>query len=275
MFEHAPRLVSMTNQAGRFVFTGDCGMTNKPILFNAAMVKAIMDGRKTQTRRVMNPQPVLDGAAWWYKDEPFIGEDALRSHLLHDVYGNDGSPYGSVYADGTADHLWVRETFQAQNLAGQWWHEVPRDERELHNWAWTNPVMPAYDAVPPRWLPSIHMPKIASRILLEVTAVRVERVQDISGDDVESICLDIERPDLILWKDDSDIDCNEWREFERTPPPTSGKYSVIFEDGDAPKAVYLHKSKPESDEVFYPYSWASNPFVWVVDFKMVDDWKVF
>lgn len=134
-------------------------MNSHPILFSPSMVEAILDGRKTQTRRVVKGNP--NGKI------PFTDELPC--------------PYGVI-----GDTLWVRETWQAQTQSGKWWHEVPRSHRPLLNWAWTNPVQPAYDATPSRWLPGIHMPRQACRIELKITRLRIEKLHFISPFDVEA-----------------------------------------------------------------------------------------
>jgi hypothetical protein len=155
-------------------------MKERPILFSGPMVKAILEGRKTQTRRVVKG---VDGCdkflAFGIYSKALFTDNILNivSGKPHDFLVK--CPYGLP-----GDRLWVRESWQAQTQSGAWWHEVKREDRPLLNWAWTNPVEPAYDAIPPRWLPSIHMPREASRITLEIVQVRVERVQDISLEDV-------------------------------------------------------------------------------------------
>lgn len=149
-----------------------------PILFSSPMVEAILAGRKTQTRRlagleVINQEPdryEYIGAGGGY-DAPFF---AFRDKKA-DVQVIVKSRYGT-----TGHILWVREKWQAQNPDGKWWHEVKREERSLHNWAWTNPIRPAFDAVPARWLPGIHMPALACRLWLEVQGVQVERLHEMT-----------------------------------------------------------------------------------------------
>jgi hypothetical protein len=132
-----------------------------PILFSSEMVRAILNGRKTQTRRVIKPQPFecmqrhpSDGGApcgllvW--------GDDYHVSDIILETM----SPYGKP-----GDRLWVRETWAS---------------------AWNKPYYRATDELPrlaKSWKPSIHMSKRFSRITLEIVSVRVERVQDISDDD--------------------------------------------------------------------------------------------
>lgn len=214
----------------------------KPILFGAEMVRALIDGRKTQTRRVMKLQPEAFGSTGWLYGGGYYADDSqMQSHLFHDVYGEKGSPYGSVYTDGTVDVLWVRETWQAQCQDGRWWHEVPKDERDLHNWAFTNPVAPAFEATPPKWMPSIFMPKMATRLILEVTSIHVERVQDIDVDDIVA---------------------------EGAFPPDKniglGGQFAVEAWWDLWDAINAKRG----------YSWSSNPWVWVVGFKQINDFPL-
>jgi hypothetical protein len=93
----------------------------RPILFSTEMVKAILreDSPKTMTRRIIKPQPEWCGSYWLYQDEVFMTDEAMQSHLFHNVYGDKGTPYGAVYADGTADRMWVKETWQAYTPGGR------------------------------------------------------------------------------------------------------------------------------------------------------------
>lgn len=143
----------------------------KPILFSGEMVRAILDGRKTQTRRVVKPQPtehVTGGTYNWKGSLPFVNLpiDAIL----------DSCPYGQP-----GDQIWVRETFN--------YHGTTRGPRVTYRSDGTEqffkdaPDGPWWLADDNDWRPSIFMPRWASRITLEITGVRVERVQDISPDD--------------------------------------------------------------------------------------------
>lgn len=158
-------------------------MRQHPILFSGEMVEAIFAKRKSQTRRlagleVINQEPdryEYIGLGGGF-DAPFLS--------FHDRKEDVQVIVKSRY--GTAGHLlWVRETWQAQEGGGKWWHEVKK-ERELYNWAFTNPVRPAYESVPPRWLPGIHMPEMACRLWRKVEGIRAERLQDIRLNDIEA-----------------------------------------------------------------------------------------
>lgn len=140
----------------------------RPILFSDAMVRAILDGPKTQTRRIMKKQPVIDPQTgdWLY-----IGSDG--SHEVHpiekwiEIQKKIHCPYGRP-----GDRLYVRET----------WGDLTEGHGGLDPiYVYRANATPGQIGV--RWRPSIHMPRAASRILLEITEIRVERVCDISEAD--------------------------------------------------------------------------------------------
>lgn len=131
---------------------------DKPIIFSTDMVKAILEGRKTQTRRLVKPQPQR-----FFE----VNEDPV---YLYDVEWNIGI-INPPYQPG--DRLYVRETW-AKDDNGDYVYRTNYGKTED-------------DSFPPsmfKWRPSIHMPREASRIRLLVKSVRVERVQDIMPDDV-------------------------------------------------------------------------------------------
>lgn len=141
-------------------------MTDKPIIFSAAMVRALLDGRKTQTRRLLKPSraaksagyehlrfDVLDGMLWWWDGE-------------HDRVGAS-----QAYPYAIGDRLYVRETF-CPRLG------YPAPIAKPHYRADNN--RPEWRGL---WKPSIHMPRWASRLTLTVTDVRAQRLQDISEAD--------------------------------------------------------------------------------------------
>jgi hypothetical protein len=135
----------------------------KPILFSTEMVKAILEGRKTQTRRVIKPQPSSNVyVEYTPKGNPF--------------WFVDHRPISPKYQVG--DILWVRETWTLMEPTcneGPDFYLYKADEPVCENSPWFS-----------KWHPSIYMPKEAARIFLEVTDVRVERVNDISEEDAKS-----------------------------------------------------------------------------------------
>ena len=148
-------------------------MKERPILFSAPMVRAILDGSKTQTRRIIKPQPHAG-----VRRSPFVGSGIEDGH---------GRELRSAYGQ-TGDRLWVRETFcpvDDRENGGELWCDyraTPRYEAS-HPAGWENEPD---DPMALKWKPSIHMPRWVSRINLEITGVRVERLQDINGADAKA-----------------------------------------------------------------------------------------
>lgn len=203
----------------------------KPILFSTPMVRAILDGRKTQTRR---PVKGARGAFWdhgaW---TPRVAEGAIDHWALADGRTFSAGahrprcPYGSP-----GNLLWVRETHHVE-AAGQ-----PSGEgrRVLYR-------ADDEDAPVSRWTPSIHMPRWASRITLRVTDVRVERIQDISESDARA------------------------EGFEAHGGQCSGPMDPAEFDG----TTAAHELAALWDEINAKrgYGWDANPWVWVVEFERV------
>lgn len=139
-------------------------MKERPIIFSGPMVRAILDGRKTQTRRIVNPQP----------------DCGLTSLATTTIAMKEGRysifcPYGQP-----GDRLWVRETFRIFDSQAECACYDDCRCAQLHG----APIYRAdYPCDEDPWKPSIHMPRWASRITLEITGVRVERLNGISEDD--------------------------------------------------------------------------------------------
>ncbi|HIE3938570.1 TPA: hypothetical protein ACXNG7_003523 [Pseudomonas aeruginosa] len=203
-------------------------MKERPILFNDQMVRAILEGRKTATRRIAKPVKHPDLGNIYAP-----GALVLEREPQHVI--DRACPYGQP-----GDRLWVREAWQGplisdeeQDANQSWWKDMTKFQ---------NPGHCAYRAsgddneyVDPdgyfhcKWKPSIHMPRWASRILLEITAVRVERLQDIS--DPGALAEGVSHSEM--HSGDSLVDV-----FARLWESTGG-------------------------------DWAANPWVWVVEFKRV------
>lgn len=131
----------------------------KPILFNAEMVRAILEGRKTTTRRVMKPQPTAEAPAYCY-----AGSHKQDVGYWHDESGHRWKP--PYHAE---DYLYVRETFFEHG--GRFYYKADGKYEVL-----------ATLGIYFKWKPSIHMPKEAARIFLRVTGVRAERLQDVTNE---------------------------------------------------------------------------------------------
>jgi len=147
-------------------------MKERPILFSGPMVRAILEGRKTQTRRVVKPQPApgqgMVNASYcgdphlWLREGPCNKSDP--AFVWRCPYGKPG------------DRLWVRETF-AEGI-----HQMA----DVNHWAYAADHFGAQQRLGDRWKPSIHMPRKACRILLEITCVRVEQLNHCSVTDAEA-----------------------------------------------------------------------------------------
>lgn len=145
-------------------------MTDKPIIFSAPMVRALLDGRKTQTRRVLKPQPHERAKGCYLRpDGSWVWLDAHRQNNGVGYFGNrlDDRHFLTPYAPG--DRLYVRETWltRGRNPEGGWelWDYAEGAREHQPDWV--------------RKMTSIHMPRWASRLTLTVTDVRVQRLQDI------------------------------------------------------------------------------------------------
>lgn len=148
-------------------------MTDRPIIFSAQMVRALLVGRKTQTRRVLRPQLGNIAQAFEFTTGSwrFVGHDGVR------VYQSFRPPFSN------GDRLWVREAhalvpssaYRMSDGVAQVIDPSDRDYACVYREGWERSA--------PRWRPSIHMPRWASRLTLIVTDVRVQRLQQISEED--------------------------------------------------------------------------------------------
>jgi hypothetical protein len=180
-------------------------MTDRPIIFSAPMIRALLAGRKTMTRRLLKPQPIKPVARY-----VLVGTEIKTGRKIweaHDDWGpinafpaEKGCVTGCVSTVAPGDRLWVRESLAAKNsdLGGMLGLTVPITEVDPtrsdlcitysadgeeavdgadFNYAWTAKRLT---------VPSIHMPRWASRLTLLVTSVKIERLQDISEADARS-----------------------------------------------------------------------------------------
>lgn len=222
-------------------------MRERPILFSGPMVRAILDGIKTQTRRAvkgLDPENLTEtmSASQWQR----VNREKPIS--FGTVYF---CPYGQV-----GDRLWVRETWRGWvNIAPPGRHEsavahyVP-DQEFCMGIDYAASLGKDSDSEP--WRPSIHMPRWASRILLEITAVRVERLHDISEQDArqEGISTVPFRP------------CDGWPICDGyMAGPDDGKTSL---QTTAVKAFQMLWETINGTD-----NWEANPWVWVIEFKRI------
>ncbi len=168
-------------------------MKEKPILFSTPMVNAIFSGRKTMTRRIVKPQPKIVHAI--YNDGSIATEQLFRS-------GKERlfCPYGTV-----GGRLWVRETWQdyCPIWEGAWcghgnMEDIKKEHQPVYR-ADSVELQKRNGAVPLRWTPSIFMPRWASRITLEITNIRVERVNCMTESDAHKEGVDNLVAFMLLW----------------------------------------------------------------------------
>ncbi len=201
----------------------------KPILFNSEMVRAIVSGQKTQTRRIIKPEPlsVVDNAT-----VPYIG---TPSELMKALEQSNRKP---PYVVG--DTLYVRETWAYHKLA------INSHQDDKGPFVYAADPMADQHRLGDVWRPSIHMPKYAARIFLEVANVRAERLHNISEQD--------------CW----DEGCEEiMHDFDDISQIEMAKnIGSCIEDMRPVYALLWEKINGAG-------SWDANPWLWVVNFKKV------
>ena len=217
-------------------------MNEHPILFSRPMVRAILEGRKTQTRRVIQPQ----------SDVKYCDFDDMGWELINDKRENYSayfklpkpswiapdkptwrrmkSPYGQP-----GDRLWVRETFAP-------WPKGYLYKADYKDDGFGSEIvdLETGETHPLAWRPSIHMPRIACRLTLEIINIRAERLQDISEEDA--------RAEGVVWQ----------RDFGNGPETREAR-PVFFDVWDA-----INGNRDEG-----AYTVKKNPWVWVIEFKEV------
>lgn len=268
----------LSGGVGKMVTAEDakgCCMKERPILFSGPMVRAILEGRKTMTRRVVKPQPYINenGVKCW--GPPTDGRKYLPNgprsatggdfFTMTDLIGRY-CPYGLK-----GDRLWVRET---------WSMEAGGTDKDSANFHATfladlrvkgllghdDVCQTMYDTQRGQWRPSIFMPRWASRITLEITGVRIERLQEITEHDAES--------------EGSPISAQGDRPWFSQSPIASDTHKLGFVhlwdsiNADRPKLPKDVNSKRYASvkrwlEKHPPCAWDDNPWVWVVEFDRV------
>ncbi|MDM3455698.1 hypothetical protein [Citrobacter sp. Cb028] len=212
-------------------------MKERGMIFNAEMVNAILSGRKTQTRRPVKPQPELTERSGFSWNGAVFGSGSDDRETNRN-FAHVKCPFGKP-----GDRIWVRETWSEAGAGAP--------ELKLYRANYPDHVPAHYENVPAaeniHWTPSIHMPRWASRILLEITNVRVERLNSISEQDALSEGIDRER----LEESQDNYDCIADHNMTGRPTAT-GAFKYLWES------------------IYGEENWQANPWVWVIEFKRIE-----
>ena len=208
----------------------------RPILFSVEMVRAILEGRKTMTRRVIKPQPT---------DFVMLEDNKLWNAIK---MRGTAQPKPCKYGQ-PGDRLWVRETWIPDPPQDETWDFCLYTDGKIHNLG----VIPkrfrnkdyaiyksTWDGPQLNWISPIYMPRWASRITLEIVGVKIEQLQDISRED----CLAEGMPQYTF----------SMGAISDNPPDFRWKFIELWDSINAKRG----------------YSWESNPWVWAIEFKKVE-----
>lgn len=231
-------------------------MTEKPILFSGPMVRAILAGQKTQTRRVVSdPRNMIqkiggsgdvdndpDAFGYFAEGRGFSGWMVLARGVNESVGNNQDRC--SIPCPYDADRLWVRETWRPVSASYEGecvrvrWAADGGEATRVTSFSTAERMLRVIDKYPSQWRPSIYCERWASRLLLRVESIRVERLQDISEEDA--------RAEGVDW----------------SHPPREAAYDRHARDAFHRLWESINGERPGC-------SWEENPWVWVVTFSRV------
>lgn len=227
-------------------------MSEKPILFNTAMVRAIIEGKKTVTRRVIKG----------VNDKNFIGyvtcsvpkgnegKAAFGKGSIKDIVNaNVEKCIRPPYKQG--DILYVRETWCRGDIIGA---NDDMDESNIILYYADGYIKENLDYETIKWRPSIHMPKEVARIFLRVTNVKVERLQAMRDEDFFKEGIREFTKDSVVKKYDTEPPRFKWQDMPKTPKEAF----IKLWDNTVPKGLYTNL-------------WYANPWVWVIEFEVVTE----
>ena len=211
----------------------------RPILCSGPMVKAILRGRKTQTRRIVKPHPpnYIDKLHWndLRGRAPYRIEHDETGQILGNGFQDDDDRYYLARAN-VGDRLWVRETWARSR--NNWLYRADEGDgckpsEVVAEWDWDSGCVD-------KWRPSIHMPRRAARLFLEVTGVRVERLNEISREDAIA--------------EGAFLNGNDYWEFGNGRTGTTSPQAAFADLWSILNGLE---------------SWEANPWVWVIEFKRI------
>lgn len=205
-------------------------MTDRPIIFSAPMIRALLDGRKTQTRRILKPQPMEDRGMWFWRDFAFCDKSFVIS---------SGQEIARQIRYAPGDCLWVRETWKPHSIYAD------RAPRDIPNSKIFYRADDGYAPSNMKWVPPIHMPRWASRLTLIVESVKVERLQEISEEDAWAE--GIEAVDGL---------------FDDEIRALADEYGISIEDARTTFAALWESIRGKR-------AWAANPWVIAISFRVV------
>lgn len=231
------------------------------MMFKGPLVRAILEGRKTQTRRIVAMPRKRDnfvmldhGNGWW----PYQSGDG-ESELCDD--GNE-HPYSAPYGN-KGDLIYVRETWMDLTGTGVEHRPDPRGPLQRYAYAADTPPGSYGDAARKdyglKWKPSIHMPKAAARIWLEITGVCLERLQSITAED----CI-TEGLSTTLREHDAEVHLQQ--QFKELWDSTTDRPALPANKNSNRYARVKHWLDTHPDTT----GWAANPWVWVYEFKRIE-----
>jgi len=212
---------------------------DKTLSVKAPMIRAILDGSKTEHRIVLNPQPHYKFGAWWWNKHGSVYAIPREGNLDNTLLGIwDACPYH------VGDRLWVRETWAYINNydidGSQNYYEYKADKpNDLYPGDWPADEARGNDEAP-KWRTSIHMPREASRITLEITAVSVQRLNAISPEEVR--------------KEGHQLTGEIFLSPQEEGPVLLDKFARLWDR-------YAKRG----------YTWETNPWCWCITFKVVKE----
>jgi hypothetical protein len=232
----------------------------RPILFSALMIHALLTGRKTQTRRVVKPQPKsqnvgMVNAAYCGEPDVWLVDGAVSEFTI----GGETLPYWKCPYGRAGDRLWVRETWGVgtRPCPTEGWVEGIEYRADNHPEMDEHESLPLHSVNVPQnitldiyragWHASIHMPRWASRLTLEIVDVRAERLQQITEADAQAE--GVERPELT-----SGI-------VEGMEPPFNRVHPMTGDYADGFKNLW--------NDINGADAWDKNPWVWVISFSVI------